>query len=158
MLNVRLFAVLLTALATAACSSNADDAPKLPLGHPEVGAGATRTRTGGPTITGEAKVALDSANHLYSAKDYDRALVQYRRAATRAPNVEAPLFGMLMVATATGNQRLADSATSAMRALQGASSQDSSGKATLLDIHSGAASSPRPRRADSAKGQPRANR
>ena len=88
-----------------------------------------------PSITGDARVALDSGNKLYSAKSYDLALAQYRRAASLAPAAEAPLFGILMVASATNNAALTDSATRMLQALS-----DSAGDTTtadeLVDIHS----------------------
>ena len=85
-----------------------------------------------PSITGEAKVALDSGNALYTAKSYALALAQYRRAAALAPEAEAPLFGILMVANVTKDARLTDSVTKALRALN-----DSTTAAEVVDVHSG---------------------
>lgn len=90
-----------------------------------------------PTITGEAKVALDSGNTLYSAKSYALALAQYRRAASLAPSAEAPLFGMLMVATVTKDSRLADSATAQLRALNGSAAGAGVTDSALADVHAG---------------------
>lgn len=89
-----------------------------------------------PTITGEAKVALDSGNVLYSAKAYAPALAQYRRAAALAPDAEAPLFGMLMVASVTNDAALTDSATKLLRALNDSAGADSTTADELVDIHS----------------------
>jgi hypothetical protein len=95
-----------------------------------------------PSITGEAKVALDSGNTLYSAKSYALALAQYRRAAALAPEAEAPLFGMLMVASATNDARLTDSATKLLRALNDSAGADSTTADELVDIHSRIRTSP----------------
>ena len=84
-----------------------------------------------PSITGDAKIALDSGNKLYTAKSYALALAQYRRAASLAPTAEAPLFGMLMVANVTNDAALTDSATRALRALN-----DSTTAEEVVDAHS----------------------
>ena len=88
-----------------------------------------------PSITGEAKIALDSGNKLYTAKSYALALAQYRRAAALAPEAEAPVFGMLMVAGVTNNAALTDSATKMLRALNDSTGADSAAT-ELVDIHS----------------------
>ena len=140
-------AVLLATLALCACGrSAADDAPKLPLGHPRVAAQGDSGERNGPTIRGEAKVVLDSGNILYKAKAYALALAQYRRAAMLAPDEEAPLFGVLMVANVTKNPRLADSATARIRELN-ASATGTSGAlsaAELRDIHARVIPAPPP--------------
>lgn len=148
MKNYRRCALLLAALAIGACSKSADDAPKLPLGHPRVANQGRSGERSPPTIHGEAKVALDSGNILYTAKAYTLALAQYRRAATLAPDEEAPLFGMLMVANVTNDTRLADSATTLMRALNGPATGGSSTRSDseLTDIHPGVTPIPRPPR------------
>ena len=148
MKNHRLSTLLMAALAIGACSKSADEARKLPLGHPRV---ANQDRPGersGPTIHGEAKVALDSGNILYTAKAYTLALAEYRRAATLAPDEEAPLFGMLMVANVTKDARLADSAKTLMRALKGPATGVSSAlsESQLRDIHAGVTPSAHPPR------------
>jgi hypothetical protein len=143
--RIALFSAL---LAAAACSSGADETPRLPLGHPELGTGSGAVRPAAPTIVGEAKVALDSGNVLYRARAYDLALAQYRRAAGLAPAEEAPLFGMLMIATATNDMQLADSATALIKALNRTEAGTTGAGAKLLDVHSGAAN-PHPWRADS---------
>ena len=140
-------AVLLAMLALGACGrSAADDAPKLPLGHPRVATQGDSGERRGPTIRGEAKVALDSGNILYKAKAYPLALAQYRRAAVLAPDEEAPFFGVLMVANVTKNARLADSATTRIRELN-ASATGTSGAlsaAELRDIHARVIPTPHP--------------
>jgi hypothetical protein len=123
---------LLTALLVLGCSGK-EEAPMIPLDQ----ATATGVSPHGtvPSITGDAKIALDSGNTLYTAKSYALALAQYRRAASLAPTAEAPLFGMLMVASVTNDAALTDSATRMLRALS-----DSAGDTTtadeLVDIHS----------------------
>jgi hypothetical protein len=141
-------ALLAGLLTAAACSSGADETPKLPLGHPELGTGSGAAQPAAPTIVGEAKVALDSGNVLYRARAYDLALAQYRRAAGLAPEEEAPLFGMLMIATATKNMQLADSATALIKALSQTEAGKTDAGAEMLDVHSRAAN-PHPWLADS---------
>lgn len=119
---------LLAAALVMGCDKK-EEPPMVPLGQ----AASSELSPHGtvPSITGEARVALDSGNKLYTAKSYDLALAQYRRAAALAPEAEAPLFGMLMVAGVTGNARLSDSATRLLRALNDSTTADE-----LLDIHS----------------------
>ena len=123
---------VLAALLVLGCSGK-EEAPMIPLDQPA----ATGVSPHGtvPTITGEAKVALDSGNKLYTAKSYALALEQYRRAAALAPSAEAPLFGMLMVAGVTNNAALTDSATKLLSALNDADN-DSTTADELVDIHS----------------------
>lgn len=131
--------LLLVALAFTACSKSADEAPRLPLGHPSVAGQDGSSERSGPAIHGAAKVALDSGNKLYTAKAYPLALAQYRRAATLAGDQPAPLFGMLMVANVTKDTRLADSVTTLMRALNGPLADSG-----LTVPHGGVRPSPRP--------------
>ena len=84
------------------------DAPKIPLGD----AGSTA-----PTITGEARVALDSGNALFRAKSYDAALGQYERSARLIPDQVAPLLGILMVADVKQDQSLAKATLERVRKL-----------------------------------------
>lgn len=128
--------MLLAALAVLACNV-ADEAPKLPLGHPPIASDEASSRPAAPLIEGEAKVALDSGNALYKAKAYQLALDQYRRAADLAPGEEAPLFGMLMVASSTSDARLADSVTALMRALRRKISSITITDSVLAGVHSG---------------------
>lgn len=89
-----------------------------------------------PRMTGEAKVALDSANILFRAKAYDLALTQYRRSAQLAPTDVTPLFGVLMVGEATKNSRLADSARARIRELNPSLADSSArGHAEMIDRH-----------------------
>ena len=102
------------AMFTAGCGGS--DAPKIPLGA----AKATAETPGNPPMsgpTGEARVALDSGNVLFRAKDYDQALVQYQRSAELAPNEVAPLMGIMMVADVTKNVKLAEDTRPRLRKL-----------------------------------------
>jgi hypothetical protein len=123
----RLTVVALAAALAVGC--NKEEPAMVPLGQAASPGLSPHGTT--PSITGEAKVALDSGNKLYSAKSYRLALAQYRRAAALAPEAEAPLFGILMVANATQDARLTDSATAALRALN-----DSTSAEEVVDVHS----------------------
>lgn len=128
------------------CSGSNREAPKTPLGQAQPGSmGASSAATPG-AMGDEAKTALDSGNILYRAKAYDRALVQYRRAAQLAPTEPAPLLGILMVADVTKNAKLADSTLARMRALNPAAADSSAAmsQAEILKIHSGAKNAPPP--------------
>lgn len=125
---------MLTLVLLGACN-RADDEPRLPLGHPPVASDGAASTAVAP-ITGEAKVALDSGNAAYTAKDYTAALTHYRKAAALVPTEEAPLFGMLMVASATSNTRLADSVTALMRAMNPQADTGMAGDSAFVDIHS----------------------
>jgi len=93
---------------------------------------------------GEAKTALDSANMLFRAKDYGRALAQYRRSAGLAPTELAPLLGILMVTDVTKNARLADSTLARIRELNPAAADSSAAMshAEMLEAHSRARKAP----------------
>ena len=62
-----------------------------------------------------ARAALDSGNAAYRVKNYRVALRHYRAAANSAPAQAAPWFGIYMIAQATGDKALADSATAEVR-------------------------------------------
>lgn len=131
------FALPALAAALVLACGDKEEAPMIPLGQAtsqDVSPHGTV-----PSITGEAKVALDSGNKLYTAKSYALALAQYRRAAALAPEAEAPLFGMLMVASVTKDARLTDSVTKLLRALN-----DSTTGADVVDAHSGIGTPPQP--------------
>lgn len=130
------FTMLLAVLAALACK-DADEVPKLPLGHPPIASVGASSTAAAPLIEGEARVALDSGNALYKTKAYQLALDQYRRAADLAPGDEAPLFGMLMVASSTSDARLADSVTALMRALRPQPSSGTLADSVLAGVHSG---------------------
>ena len=104
-----------TAVMTLLVACKDSDAPKTPLGAPPAG-GAAAGGTA-PAITGEARVALDSANALFRAKSYDAALAQYNRAAELAPTELAPLLGVMMVADITSDAKLAEETRPRIRKL-----------------------------------------
>jgi hypothetical protein len=104
--------LLVAALFTvSACQSKAPD--KVPLGQVDTTAALP---SGHPAVTSPgdltpaARVALDSGNVAFKAKNYAEALRLYRVAANAVPEHAAPWFGVYMVAKATGNAALGDSA------------------------------------------------
>jgi len=110
-------ATLATCLA-AACTAR-DEAPAVPLGHAG-SADAFRAEAAAHGLLGPAaKAALDSGNVLFRQSAYTAALAEYQRAAALAPQHAAPLFGIYMVARATNNRVMADSALAAMRLRSG---------------------------------------
>ncbi len=125
---------LFAALIVLGCGGK-EEAPMIPLDQAQ-SAGLSPHGTV-PSITGEAKVALDSGNVLYTKKAYALALAQYRRAAALAPSAEAPLFGMLMVASVTKDSLLADSTTAQLRALNGSAAGAGVTDSALADVHAG---------------------
>lgn len=126
----RLTLALLAAALVLGCDRG-DEAPMVPLGQP------AGQQAPGPTITGEAKVALDSANVLFRARAYDLALAQYRRSAQLVPNDVTPLMGVLMVAQATNDSRLADSTMARIREIDPSSADSSAMEhAKMIDLHS----------------------
>ena len=113
-----------------------DSDDRVPFGENAGNAG--QTASAAPRVTGEAKIALDSGNVLFRAKAYDLALAQYRRSAQLVPTDVTPLFGVLMVAEATDNSKLADSVRTVMRSLNSAAADSSTtaGHADIVDRHS----------------------
>ena len=79
----------------------------------EPGERANRNLNGG--LGPAARAALDSGNASYRLKNYSDALRHYRAAALSAPEQAAPWFGIYMIAQATGDKSLADSATAEVR-------------------------------------------
>jgi len=112
--------VLAMAVTLGACNKSSD-ADKIPLGANEkmpkdsVHAGMTAPAAAPAEVSPAAKVALDSGNALFRKKDYDKALEQYRIAAKASPDHAAPWFGINMVAGATKNKALGDSALAEIR-------------------------------------------
>lgn len=116
----RLGIVFIAAMTTliVACGRG-NELPKTPLSVGSMSPGAPpASRMTGDTrdLPLGARVALDSGNALFRAKRYPEALAQYRLATKRAPDDAAAYFGIYMVASATKEQALADSALAAMRA------------------------------------------
>ncbi|HLA89242.1 MAG TPA: hypothetical protein VJL28_02280 [Gemmatimonadaceae bacterium] len=116
---------LLLVLATAVACDAKDEAPKVSLAQARAdsahrAAGVDPAGVVPAGLSADAQAALDSGNALFRTKAYARALAQYRLASARAPSHAAPLFGVYMVARATGNQALADSALAGIRERGGA--------------------------------------
>ena len=106
-----------------ACTGS--DAPKIPLSAKNAPpAPANESPASG--LTGDAKIALDSANLLFRAHSYDMALAQYRRSAELAPNEITPLLGILMVADITKNSALANETMPRLRKLDPSMSDSAS--------------------------------
>jgi len=132
------FGFCLAAVAMMIWGCGGSDAPKIPLGHPNVGESDRSGAEGHGAMSGEARSALDSGNMLFRAKIYDRALAQYRRSAGLAPKELAPLLGILMVTDVTKNARLADSTLARIRELNPAAADSSAvmSHADILRAHS----------------------
>ena len=94
-------------------------APKVPLALAASDSEAKMVEAAHALLGPEAKAALDTGNTLYRKKDYANALTAYRHASDLAPQHTAPFFGIYMVAGATNNKLLADSALAAIRARNG---------------------------------------
>ena len=88
-----------------------------------------------PTSTDAERLVLDSANTMFRAKNYPAALEGYRRAAAIAPEDIAPWFGVYMVAAATKDKALGETATKEMTARGGAPGE---GDTATLKAHQGA--------------------
>ncbi|MEO8622039.1 MAG: hypothetical protein ABI625_13300 [bacterium] len=115
---VRSSAFLIAAAAVLACTTR-EESPKVPLGQATVG-DSVRAATAAHALIGPAaKAALDSGNAYFRRKAYAEALAEYRTASTLAPQHAAPFFGIYMVARATNNVAMADSALADIRTRNG---------------------------------------
>lgn len=115
----RLLACVAVAASAVACSPGSD-APKVPLGQRAPADSTQPVTAAAHAIIGpRAKAALDSGNALYRKKQYAAALIHYREASELAPQHAAPFFGIYMVARATGNAAMADSALADIRVRNG---------------------------------------
>lgn len=110
--------VLFVAGATLACTGG-QDAPKVPLAGVSPADSAREVEAAHGIIGPAAKAALDSGNALFRKKAYAAALVQYRQASALAPQHAAPLFGIYMVARATNDLAMADTALAGIRQRNG---------------------------------------
>lgn len=106
----------LLAIGVIACKVK-EEPPRVPLGRAADSAHAEEHAHA--LLGAAAKAALDSGNVLFRKKDYTEALAQYRAAAALAPQHSAPLFGIYMVAHATNNKAMADSALAGIRRRNG---------------------------------------
>ncbi len=115
-IHIRRLAIV-SAVAVLACTQ--EQAPKVPLSQ-LASADSARAQVEAHAVIGPAaKAALDSGNAFYRQKDYMAALTKYRAASELAPQHAAPFFGMYMVARATGNMAMADSALADIRKRNG---------------------------------------
>jgi hypothetical protein len=110
--------VLALALVATACTVK-QEAPKIPLSQTTAADSARRVASAHALIGPAARAALDSGNVLYRKKAYAGALAQYRAASALAPQHAAPYFGIYMVARATRDSAMADSALAAIRLRNG---------------------------------------
>jgi hypothetical protein len=113
-------ALVVAAIATFACTRG-EDAPRIPLAQaPAPDTARAVEAAPAPALIGPAaRAALDSGNAFFRRKSYAAALVQYRVASALAPGHAAPLFGIYMVARATNNAAMADSALDGIRQRSG---------------------------------------
>jgi hypothetical protein len=140
-----LAAALLLCLTTAACSDRTPDAGRARADSARTTAVASASTSPTPgsraALAPDAAAALDRANAAFRAGRYDAALAAYRAAATRAPDHAAPYYGVYMVARATRNAALADSAMAAIRART--PSDGSLGDSAMAAVHGGGAATKR---------------
>lgn len=115
--------VVFAAGAALACTAQ-QEAPKIPLAktaRADTRADSVDAEAAAHALLGpDARAALDSGNALFRKKAYAEALAQYRSASSLAPQHSAPLFGIYMVARATNNPVMADSALAGIRLRAGA--------------------------------------
>lgn len=110
----------LPAVAFLALACSGGGAPKVPLAAKAATDSLARATAEAHSLIGpEALAALDSGNTFFKRKDYPHALASYRHASELAPQHSAPLFGIYMVAGATNNKPLADSALAGIRERNG---------------------------------------
>lgn len=141
-----LVAAVLIAVAAGACSkpdgAGTGAASPTPGGPataaaPSASPGSAPGMGGAPEIPDSVRIPLDRANAAFRAARYDEALEGYRAAAAAAPDEAAPWYGVYMVAQATKDQALADSAMAAVRAR--ARGAGMSGDTMLSRAHDGTA-------------------
>jgi hypothetical protein len=137
---MNLMSLGLVAAIASACGNS--DAPKTPLaGEAPTSAG---NQASAPGISGNAKVALDSANVLFRAKSYTEALAQYRRSAELAPGEISPLLGIMMVADVTNDSSLARATVPRIRKLDPSYADSAPGShARIMKAHPPTAIPPR---------------
>jgi hypothetical protein len=110
--------IVFVAGASLACTGR-QEAPKVPLAGTSPADSAREVEAAHGIIGPAAKTALDSGNALFRKKAYAAALVQYRQASALAPQHAAPLFGIYMVARATNDLAMADTALAGIRQRNG---------------------------------------
>ncbi|MEP6731011.1 MAG: hypothetical protein ABJE10_10250 [bacterium] len=115
----RLRACLLIAAVGVTVACGGTDAPKVPLAQGPTLDSARAMEAAHALIGPAAKAQLDSGNAYYRKKAYADALARYRAASALAPQHAAPLFGIYMVARATHDSAMADSALTGIRLRNG---------------------------------------
>jgi hypothetical protein len=117
MTATQLSRVMPAALIVLAVACSHDEPPGTPLGAPQ---STSAAQAAAHALIGPAALAvLDTGNAYFKKKDYPNALAKYRAAADLAPQHSAPVFGIYMVAKATSNATLADSALAEIRKRNG---------------------------------------
>ncbi len=113
------YLTLTLAVLCVACGASADDSGRQPLATMGSSTGGGEANVIPPGMTALSAARLDSGNVAFRRRQYDEALRYYRAAANDVPSHPAPWYGIYMVAQATGNRALADSATQAVAARNG---------------------------------------
>jgi hypothetical protein len=134
--------IFFAAVAASGCTSRRD-APKVPLATAAVADSARAVAEAHALIGPAARAALDRGNSLFRKKAYDAALAEYRAAAALAPQHAAPLYGIYMIARATNNSAMADSALSGIKARNAVMAPHAFDDSTLKRVHAKVPSRPR---------------
>jgi hypothetical protein len=131
------FLFTLGAVISILISCTGQDAPKIPLSEGPTLDNARATDAAHALLGPAAKAELDSGNIYFRKKAYREALARYRSASTLAPQHAAPLFGIYMVARATHDTAMADSALAGIRLRNGPlpSAPHSLADSTLQRMH-----------------------
>jgi len=99
-------------IASLGCAN--EEGAKRSLDGSEMPAAASSPSAPPPGLTVLAAAQLDSGNVAFRSQRYDEALRYYQLASVSVPDHPSPWYGVYMVAQATGNQGLADSAARAV--------------------------------------------
>lgn len=108
---------IVMAATIAACAKR--ETPAVPLAQAVITDSARAIEAAHALLGPAAKAALDRGNALFRKSDYAGALAEYRTASKLAPQHAAPLYGINMVAKATNDTALADSAMREIRLRSG---------------------------------------
>jgi hypothetical protein len=134
--------ILLAAIAAAGCTGHRD-AQQVPPATAVVADSARAVAQAHGLIGPAARAALDRGNGLFRKKAYDAALAEYRAAAALAPQHAAPLYGIYMVARATNNSAMADSALSGIKDRNAVMAPHAFDDSTLKRVHAKVPQRPR---------------
>ena len=107
---------VLTAVGAAACSVKKE---VVPLAQAAITDSVRAVEAAHALLGPAAKAALDRGNAHFRKHEYAAALVEYRAASALAPQHAAPLYGISMVARATNDTALDDSALKEIRLRSG---------------------------------------